>query len=246
MLRLLLAAGLWACAAGALAQQNAPPTPTRDIYMIYVQVMGNLDAAHPRVAARAGRNDEVISFPLAYRRTGVLLEDVRFPGAWTTFVRAGAHGYYAGEFGSNPALPRAGRGMWCFTEEPGDETPATRCVLQQNGDSWIAGSLPSNPYLPVSVGVYQGARGTTPPNVEERSVAIHPDLRAGYTFSYSRIDAFYLQLRVGGRPIAPAHYLRIARETDGSGYLETPAGVIRLTPHQGRRGVNIQLIAPSI
>jgi hypothetical protein len=186
-----------------------------------------------RVATEVVPRGVFLSLPVAHRRTGVLTQDVHYlkkdqPG--TVFVKAGAAGFSFAEFSNtNTATKRT----WCFSEAPTAKDPVIKCVADMSGGAgktWAVGLAPMSKYVPILFEKGFGAN-TQAPQVDIRSVKVHPDLRLECQFLKWGKSFADIRCLIGGQAIGlPGTFLRLDREADGSLAMDTPAGRLTLKP----------------
>jgi hypothetical protein len=239
---------VWALTDSTIALAQAQPT--LDPYLAFINENLRVRPDGVRIPSSVAANEAIISIPVEHLQTGVLRRDLRLRGgALANFLNAGAPGYYAGTFNMEGQSPHA---MWCFATRPDDVTPEIRCLIEYGFDRagqpvWVVAREPSNKYLPIGAQVSRNPSTMPAPEIEERSVMVHPDLRAEYIFRSWTPTSADVQLRLGGDPIlAIGAFRRISRQPDGAVLLMTPSGAIRLTQAgSNRRRANVELLQPA-
>lgn len=186
-------------------------------------------AGPPSVSRLAGPRESIVSFPIAFNRTGALTEDLTDirPQRKAVLAKAGAPGFFLGAFTIGPNV----REVWCFLASGGP--PADWTCL------WIAGRYPNGVTLSLaadSVEPYDPQpRDATlndrkqflGPVFEEKPVDLPETPVLDYRFKRWTATAAEVDLLANGRSIRT---LTLRRAADGTAALDTAAGRFQLRP----------------
>ncbi|MCA3695599.1 hypothetical protein [Aquidulcibacter sp.] len=188
-----------------------------------------------------GRDQTIVSIPYLYRRTAVLTEDliasrlVVFNYVPYVHLKAGAVGYWAGEFevvpASNPAMssgatPSQSRdsSVWCFFGVNTFNVPTHACI-QSNEDSDAVLSMAGSRWY-ISDITYSETFPVSQFKFEERPLKIGDDLRLEYRFREWDTNDVDVLMYANGEQL----FNRAAKRLfDGSAIYVTPAGEVKLT-----------------
>ncbi len=243
MRKVVIAAAL---GAGCAAMLHAEALrEDRDIKLSKAMVTYDTDGVV--IASRATKGQPVISMPVTYRRTGILRSDITFEKSGKTFIRAGAHGFYAGLYGvKDGEAAWRGTPMWCFSEKPQSMKAVVRCARIGGAAAdtgWIAVTNPNTKYLPLFAGATKPKR-VSQPDVEEQAVTMAPDLKMVCTFKGWWQDKAKIACELGGLShLGPGVSFPHPKGKDGVVRFVTPHGTLKISPDPAdKKAVLVQLI----
>jgi hypothetical protein len=228
------------------ASAAAPPDQELDTYLSIAQLTMQYDIEGVIVPTKVVSGGSFISMPMLFKRTAVLLEDVRLKGdiGGGVFLAAGTPGYFAGKFG------RAGDSgqTWCFVRDVQGKAGDVKCIRETNMSvgQWVVMNGPSHKFLPISFDGPDGLALKSAPRIEEKPVKVHPDLRTECRFKkWGKKAADVECLLDGQHPLAKGVYQQLQRKPDGSAQMLTPYGMIRLTQTgKDMKSAMVELIKP--
>jgi len=185
------------------------------------------------ISKSVASKDVIISIPVKYYQTAVLKEAVFFTKKGKKkkqYIAAGSHGFRVG-FYNKKKQRFFGKPMWCFTEDHTSAKSDIKCLRSR--DEWEAIDNLVDKYAPFIFRTPRKIPTTTAPQIEEKRVSIHPDLRVECIFlKWKQDDANIRCLLGGGHAMGATKGISrgLARANDGSALLNTPVGLFKLSP----------------
>jgi TonB family protein len=186
-------------------------------------------AGTPSISPLAAPGGSIVSFPIAFNRTGVLTEDLTNVNPVLKVVRAkaGAPGFFLGTFTIGPNV----REVWCFLTSRG--APAGWvCVWisgrEASGVTRSLGTFGIEPYDPqIREAALDYSKQSFGPVFEEKPVDLPETPVLNYRFKRWKGPAAEVDVLANGRRMRT---LTLSLTPEGTAALDTAAGRFQLRP----------------